>query len=165
MNKLSVIDVFPPEDYRRGYVAGFFDADGFVGLYIQNNRPTPIISFTNTHVHVLNWLRTLVFQLEEIDYVHVYPKNRQIKIFRWDQIEKFVDIFKSLCIVKRGQLELLDEAIKKRRELITRRKGRRLYSNQDIENFRKIAQCIKEAKDNIKKHWKLTIKGVFPILR
>jgi len=163
MHKLSVIDVLPPEDYRRGYVAGFFDADGFVGLYIRNDRPTPIICFTNTHVHVLNWLRTLVFQLEEIDYIHVYPKSRQIKISRWDQVEKFVNIFKTLCIVKRRQLELLDEAIKKRWELIANRKGRKLYANQDIEAFRKIEQQIKEEKGNIKKHWEFAVKGFFPI--
>ena len=52
IHKLSAIDVLPPEDYRRGYVAEFFDADGFVGLYVRNDRPTPIICFTNTHVHV-----------------------------------------------------------------------------------------------------------------
>lgn len=157
MNKLSRIDVLPPKDYAEGYIAGFFDGEGFVSLRIQKNRPSPIIGIANTHVHVLNWLRALVFPLEEIDYVHLYLKNRQIRIFRWDQVEKFVNIFKDLCIVKREQLELMDEAIKKRRELISQRKGRRLYSDQDIEYFTTIAKRIKDAKDRIKNHWRLTL--------
>jgi L-lactate utilization protein LutB len=76
---------------------------------------------------------------------------------------EFVNIFKTLCIIKRRQLELLDEAIKKRRELIANRKGRKLYANQDIEAFRKIEQQIKEEKGNIKKHWEFAVKGFFPI--
>ena len=162
MSKVSVIDVFPSEDYRRGYVAGFFDADGFVGLYIHNT-PKPSIVFTNTHVYVLDWLRTSVFQDEGIDYIYAYRKSRQIKIYRWDQIEKFVEKFKNLCIVKRSQLELLDEAIRKRRELRKHRKGRRLYSDRNIEDFRKIAQRIKDERQKTKENWELTNSGYFPI--
>ena len=59
---------------------------------------------------------------------------------------------------------LLDEAIKKRRELIANRKGRKLYTNQDIEAFRKIEQQIKEEKGNIKKYWEFAVKGFFLFL-
>ena len=92
MHKLSVIDVLPPEDYRRGYVAGFFDADGFVGLYIRNDRPTPIICFINTHVHVLNWLRILVFQLEDILYPGI-PQEQTNQSIRCSNIRKEITRF------------------------------------------------------------------------
>ena len=51
---------------------------------------------------------------------------------------------------------LLDEAIKKRRELIANRKGRKLYTNQDIEAFKKI-ENFKRLQRKQKIHTKLYI--------
>lgn len=144
------VDVFPSEEFAKGYVAGFFDGEGSVGLYFQENRPKPVISITNCHWHILNYLHALVLPLLEIDVCR--PKYMQIRISSWEAVKNFIHVFKDLCIVKREELEFVDQAVKLHQKLVNERKGRKIYSQAEIEAFRKIANEIKAVKRKIPEH-------------
>jgi hypothetical protein len=144
---LRLIDVLPPYEFSKGYAAGFFDGEGSVGLYIQKNRPKPIISITNCSWHVLNYLQALILPLLEVDFSA--QKDMQIRISAWEDVKNFVEVFKDICIVKREQLELMHNAVKMHENLVKKRKGKKVYSQDDVEIFNQIANEIKKAKKSI----------------
>jgi len=62
------------------------------------------------------------------------------------------DVFKDICIVKREELELMDEAVKLHKELVEKRKrtrARKLYSQDDIKRFEEIAKEMRMVKRRI----------------
>jgi hypothetical protein len=151
LSDLRFIDVFPSTEFCKGYAAGFFDGEGSVGLYIYKNRPKPVISITNCHWHVLNYLQTLVLPLLEVDFHG--QKQMQIRISAWKDIQNFVEVFKEICIVKREQLELMNEAIELHEIARKRRKGKNVYSERNIEEFKRICYKLKKAKKKIKNYY------------
>ena len=76
-------------------------------------------------------------------------KSKQIRISAWKDIKNFVEVFKNICIIKREQLELMDKAVKLHENLVSKRKGRKVCSQRDVENFKQIADKIREAKEAI----------------
>jgi len=155
-SNLRSIDVLPSSEFSKGYAAGFFDGEGSVGLYIQKNRPKPVISIANCSWHVLNYLQALVLPLLEVDFPA--QKSMQIRISAWEDVKNFVDVFKDICIVKREQLELMYNAVKLHEKLIKKRKGSKVYSQTDIEIFKQTANEIKKAKEAIICHARLMEK-------
>jgi len=149
---IKIIDVFPSEDFAEGYVAGFFDGEGSVGLYLEKNRPKPVISITNCHWHVLNYLHALVLPLLQIDVRG--QKNMQIRITSWEAVKNFVGVLKDICIVKRQELELMDQAVQLHQRLVDNRSGRKIYSHSDIEDFKRISAKMRAEKKRIVEHGK-----------
>ena len=133
------------EDFMKGYAAGFFDGEGCVQLLTsecQGERPSPTISIANRHLIALQYLHAYVFPLLGIDFL--YPRNGQIRISRWESIEAFVEVFKDICVVKRRQLQLMDEAVKLHKSLVRKRKGKRIYSEEALKKFKQIDDSIGE---------------------
>ena len=153
---LRLIDVLPPSEFSKGYAAGFFDGEGSIGLYIRKNRPKPVISITNCSWHVLNYLHALVLPLLEVDFPA--QKGMQIRISAWEDVKNFVEVFKDICIVKREQLELMHNAVKMHDNLVKKRKDKKVYSQDDVEIFKQIANEIKKAKKTIIYHTRLMEK-------
>ena len=132
-------------DKRRleGYITGFFDADGHVGLYIRDGIPRPVISFSNDSIHVLNFIH-YGFQLLGIDF-HIYPKSRQLRINAWKEpLRDVVKFLMQRSQVKRGQLGVMLEAIDKYYSLLGRR--RKKYSPQDKKEFKELSDKMRKMK-------------------
>lgn len=134
-------------DKRRleGYITGFFDADGHVGLYVYNGIPRPVISFSNDSIHVLNFIH-YGFQLLGIDF-RIYPKSRQLRINAWKEEESLREVVKFLMQrsqVKRGQLGVMLEAIDKYYSLPGGR--RKKYNPQDKKEFKELAGRMRKMK-------------------
>jgi len=144
------IDILPSPDFIKGYIAGFFDGEGSVGLYFHKDRPKPVISITNFHWHTLNYLQALGFPLLRINFRS--QKRMQLRISAWEDIKSFVEVFKGICQVKREELELMDKAVKLHENLVKERKGRKVYYKTDIQSFNQIAEQIKEAKKRTIRH-------------
>ena len=76
-----IFDVSLDRPRLEGYITGFFDGEGHVGLYIYKGLPKPVLSFSNDNVHVLNFIQ-YGFALMGIDF-RIYRKSRQLKIQGW----------------------------------------------------------------------------------
>lgn len=76
------------------------------------------------------------------------PENAaiQVRMQSWEGVKSFVDLFKDICIVKRKELELMDQAIRLHQELISEHKGRKVYSEANTEAFRRITNEMKMVK-------------------
>ena len=85
---LKQVDIVPSTEFAEGYVAGFFDGEGSVGLYLERNRPTPRISLTNYDWHVKNYVSALLLPILGIDALP--PKYAQIRISSWEGVGNFV---------------------------------------------------------------------------
>ena len=128
-----------------GYLTGFFDADGHVGLYAPKGTPTPVISFSNNDEHVLNFIQ-YAFSLQGIDFT-IYPKSKQLRISSWkyeDSLRGVVEFLLRRSQVKRSQLALMLKAIDKYYSLPGRK--RKKYTEQDKKEFKEIDAEMRKAK-------------------
>ena len=151
-----VVDLSVPHP-NLDYVAGFFDADGSVGLYF-GGVPRPSISITNCHNNVLLAIK-YTLELENIDS-RVRPASSarmpcwRLTIESWQGVRRFIDKLVTRTIVKQNQLLVMREVVERHDLLTSRRRGRKnLYTKREIDWFRRKASELHEDKDLRTKHW------------
>lgn len=102
------------------YVAGIFDAEGFVDLRRDKRRTNSFvqrIAIEMTNEEIIN----LVLQTVQIGKIAKRDRPGKKRIYRWQissesDLLQFVALLRDKCIVKRPQLLMLDDALHNRVE-------------------------------------------------
>jgi len=108
-------------DFQKGYVAAAIDFEGSISLYKDKGYLYPGISFVNSDLTVLEYLRTLFRSNRKIS-VHARDSRKDnwkqtytLRIESYADIERILKQVKDHLIIKRRQAELMLEFLEIRK--------------------------------------------------
>ena len=113
-----------------GWIAGFFDGEGYIGLwkrtdhrvgYKDTYRPSVVIA--NTDKKTIDYLSEQLLSFGITSYIKYRPSKKGwreswvIEINGFKRLKKFIDFIEEYCITKKEQVSLVKEFINRRSAL------------------------------------------------
>lgn len=110
-----------------GWIAGFFDGEGYIGLwkrtdhrvgYKDTYRPSVVIS--NTDEKTITYLSEQLKLFQIAHYVKYRPSRKTwrpswvVEINGFERLKKFIDFIGEYSITKKGQIDLVKEFLDRR---------------------------------------------------